>query len=115
SDHHLNVPDGDNRVSSSGMCTSPPPERNGHSSTTDASNAGLATCVPRSPASRPKHSRYQSTRFDSPACGTSTPFGLPVDPDVYTTYARLDGESSTRGLHPSSPATDPQSASSRST
>src|SRR3984957_9411244 len=52
----------------------------------------------------------------TPACSTTTPFGRPVDPDVYTTYATSPGTPATgRSSPPGPPARTPATPASSST
>lgn len=49
---------------------------------TDMSNERDAVATSVSSAERPGWTRAACSRFTTPACGTWTPFGLPVDPEV---------------------------------
>ena len=51
------------------------------------SNATPATCAARSDGVMSKAVRCHAVRSASAPCGTATPFGVPVDPEVCTTYA----------------------------
>src|SRR5580698_1075079 len=51
----------------------------------------------------------------TPACSTVTPFGRPVDPDVYTTYATSCGPAPDGRSSPPSPASTPAVTGSSST
>src|SRR5436190_22604440 len=68
-----------------------PAARYGHSSHTAASNPRPARWLARSAELTANACTCHETRFASPRCVISTPFGLPVEPDVYMTYARSAG------------------------
>ncbi len=74
---------GEARVSSSSTrCSVAPAARYGQTSHTDASKPSPASCVARSASVTPNASRCHPTRFVSPPCVTSTPLGVPVEPEV---------------------------------
>ncbi len=54
-------------------------QKNSH---TDTSKLDGVFCSTRSEAVRPYSSCIHSRRLTMPSCGTTTPFGLPVDPEV---------------------------------
>jgi hypothetical protein len=54
-------------------------------SATPASKEKEANCSTRPPGSTPNASRCAAARFPIPRCGTTTPFGRPVDPEVKIT------------------------------
>ncbi len=74
---------GEVRVSSSATrCTAAPEARYGHSSQIDASKPSPASCVAPSASVTAKASRCQWTRLSSAPCVTTTPLGVPVEPEV---------------------------------
>ena len=79
------------RIVSPTTCTLAPVARYGHSSQTDASKPGLAYKVPRSLGVTLNARRCQLTRLRRLPWVICTPFGLPVEPEVKMTYARLSG------------------------
>src|SRR5207247_1374803 len=69
-----------------------PPLTNGqNTSATDASKLTVAFCSTRSPSPSPNTSLIHLRQLLTPPWLTITPFGTPVDPDVYITYARFSG------------------------
>ncbi|GAA3089162.1 hypothetical protein GCM10020001_000120 [Nonomuraea salmonea] len=54
-------------------------------SQTDTSKPYGVFCSTRSPGSSGSRRCIQASRFTTPACGTTTPFGRPVDPEVKIT------------------------------
>jgi hypothetical protein len=46
------------------------------------SNDSVVTATSRSPAARPGRARMLARKFATARCGTRTPLGLPVEPDV---------------------------------
>ncbi|CAM5640996.1 hypothetical protein STENM327S_00339 [Streptomyces tendae] len=59
------------------------PDNKGTKSSSPAmSNPTVVTATRRSPAPSSKRSRIAVRKFTSAPCGTTTPFGRPVDPDV---------------------------------
>ena len=46
------------------------------------SNETVVTAATTSSAARPGRSRIEHRKFSSAPCGTATPLGLPVEPDV---------------------------------
>src|SRR5574341_313121 len=65
----------------------PPCSSGPHSSSVEASNDTGANCKNTSSGPNSAYSTPNTSR-NTPRCLTSTPFGTPVDPDVYVTYAR---------------------------
>src|SRR5439155_15462856 len=53
-----------------------------HSSRIEASKLGEENCRTRSPADTAKCSTSAAEKLARPACGTTTPFGCPVEPEV---------------------------------
>ncbi len=80
------------RCSPGAATTSAAPVISGHhSSHTEASKPNGVLCSMRSCGSRP-NSRCAHIRWlANPPCVTTTPFGRPVEPDVYITYAACSG------------------------
>src|SRR6185503_5088067 len=75
-----------------------------------ASNDIGAYCRITSPSSNFTYSVF-FTSLTTPRCVTATPFGFPVDPDVYITYARLSPLPSTSRFSPLSFSISPLSSS----
>src|SRR4030095_3988503 len=69
---------------------------------TESTNPTFVFWQHTSPASNPYRSHIQPNRLIAPPCVPSTPFGFPLDPDVYNTYARALDDS-TFGLSEDSP------------
>src|SRR5206468_1205534 len=90
--------------------TSPPLTRGPQISKIDKSKLNDVVASTRlissSPNSRTTHSR-NATPFP---CSTTTPFGCPVEPDVYSTYATFPAPTS-RFSSPSSSSISPHSPS----
>ncbi len=53
-----------------------------NNSRTEMSNARVVTASNRSPGPMPGSRAMLERKLTSAACGTQTPFGLPVDPEV---------------------------------
>jgi hypothetical protein len=71
------------RSRSAGTITRAAPEHNAiNSSETAASKPTDANCNTREVGSTWKWAICATAKFTAPACGTATPFGTPVDPDV---------------------------------
>src|SRR5215510_14852639 len=60
-----------------------------NSSDVDTSNAYGVLCNTASCSPNPCVSCNQHSMFTTHRCSTITPFGLPVDPDVYSTHAKF--------------------------
>ncbi len=73
---------GEARVPASTGCSEAPASRYGQVSHTAASKLNEASCVARSAAVTPKARACQAHRLSSAACGTITPLGRPVEPEV---------------------------------
>jgi hypothetical protein len=74
------------RASRSVAMTVRPPVISGrNSSTAEMSNDADVCASHVSPGPASSRSRNASSRLASWACGTSTPFGRPVEPEVYST------------------------------
>jgi hypothetical protein len=65
----------------------PPAARVTATSNTAASKLNEANCNTTTPSPTPNTGRIAAARFATPRCATATPFGQPVDPEVYITYA----------------------------
>src|ERR1043165_4230604 len=73
-----------------------PPQHNGpNSSNTDTSKLNDVAPSTRSNSPPPNRSPAHATSAATDRCSTTTPFGTPVDPDVYITYAAHPGRCST--------------------
>ena len=68
-------------LSASTTASAAPQARGAQMSKTDTSPATVLTCSTRSPGPRPQ--RLWPTKVRIARCGTSTPFGVPVVPEVY--------------------------------
>src|SRR5712671_2587757 len=80
------------RLTPCGTTTNRPPYSNApHISHTEKSSAYEWNSVHTSPRPNPNPSSVTSNRRTTFACVTTTPFGSPVDPDVYITYAASSG------------------------
>ncbi len=66
-------------------------------SATDASKLGDANCRTRLPAVTVNRSACAAASPARPACGTTTPLGTPVEPEVWMTYAAWPGVRRTPG------------------
>ncbi len=62
----------------------PPADSTTTTSITAASNPNEANWSDPTPGPAPKAARMPPARFIAPACATPTPFGRPVEPEVYT-------------------------------
>src|ERR1700752_4655500 len=77
-------------VSSRLAITTLPPLINGkYSSNPATSNDSVVTANSVSLASKPGSRCIDRRKFTRATCSIATPFGFPVDPDVYSTYAKL--------------------------
>src|SRR5215813_1587500 len=79
----------------------PPPHNGPHTSNVEASNAIGAQLSTTSPSSRAY--QFPHTNRTMLPWLTPIPFGFPVDPDVYITYAKPSGHCSTPTSSPLSP------------
>src|SRR5690606_3964709 len=76
----------------SGWMTSVPPEvSTGNRSPTEASNVRGGSIGTRGPGPKPCASTNERLNSATAPCGTTTPLGSPVDPDVKITYAGSPG------------------------
>src|SRR5438067_768251 len=92
-------------TSPAGATTTRPPRNNGtHNSYVDASNANGECTNTRSCPLPPN--RRSNTKPTTSRCRTPTPFGTPVDPDVYSTYAKHSGSTPTTNGSTNSPESD---------
>src|SRR6266508_45364 len=60
----------------------PPPPSTTAMSSTAASKLNDANCSATTPSATPSTGRIANARFTGPRCGTCTPLGRPVDPEV---------------------------------
>src|ERR1700722_17369426 len=103
------------RASRFGTTSRQPPEVSvPNTSKTDTSKLSDVGPSPRDSSPRGKASAAQHASDTTPACSTATPFGRPVEPDVYTTYATSRGPASPGTSPPPSPASSPAVATSSS-
>ncbi len=73
---------GPRAASSPATTTRPPVTRGSSSSSAEMSNEREVRASHASPGAAPSRSRMPSSRFASAECGTATPLGRPVDPEV---------------------------------
>src|ERR1022692_2921574 len=76
--------------------THPPASSGANISNTETSKLNEVEASTRDSPPRPKAATAHQTRFTTLRCGTTTPFGVPVDPDVLITYAGCPGRSGPR-------------------
>ena len=82
---------GSRRATSSSATTAPPALNRPKMSYTERSNSSADTASARSAGPMANRSLRSSMVFIAARCGTSTPLGTPVDPDVNSTYATDSG------------------------
>ncbi len=73
---------GSDRCAAVAITSVPPAARVTATSSTDASKLNDANCSTRTPGPAPSTGPRAAARFTTPPCPTSTPFGVPVDPEV---------------------------------
>ena len=75
------------RCATSTATSDPPTENMPKMSYTDASNSSAESASTLSVGPTSNHSLTASMVFIAPRCSTSTPLGVPVEPEVKMTYA----------------------------
>src|ERR1700722_644161 len=105
------------RASRFGTTSRQPPEHSvPNTSNTDTSKLSDVDPSTRDNSPPGNAEAAQHASDTTPACSTTTPFGRPVDPDVYTTYATSPGTPATgRSSPPGPPASTPATAASSRT
>nr|WP_314413679.1 hypothetical protein [Streptomyces sp. DSM 40484] len=81
----------------SATTTRAPDTSGNHNSSPAMSKPGVVTASSTSPAPSPGRSAIADRKLARLPCVTCTPFGRPVDPDVYNTYANWSPETATSG------------------
>ncbi|GMU11141.1 hypothetical protein ASNO1_73950 [Corallococcus caeni] len=102
-------------MSRDAMTTCPPTDSGRNSSSTAMSNDSVVTATSTSCADRPVVSRSAARKRATAPCGTCTPLGRPVLPEVKSTYATASGDTASRSGEPSSAAMASASPSSSTT